>query len=93
MIIEKKTLSDGIYHTDILIEKNVRYITDIATAIKMSNIVNKLYSAVEKLKTLSNEELEIAHLKILDYKGYSKEEKDYLINQIKNIYGEDTASN
>lgn len=93
MTIENRILSDGLYTTTITVENNIKHIMpNINTAIKMTNISNKLYPAVEKLKTLSKEDLEIAHLKILDYQGYTKDEKEYLINQIKNIYGEDTDS-
>lgn len=81
-----KKLSDDMYSTKVEFEiKTIHYPKNIKELTDHLTMINKLEKAVEKLKTLNEEELEIAHIKIMNYQGYSKEEKEYLKNQIINL--------
>lgn len=91
MRIEKHTLSDDLYTTTIEIKVKETFIPkNIGELIEQLNFSRRLEKHVEKLETLSKEELELAHLKIMSWAGYTKRDRDYLTNKIMEIYESDS---
>lgn len=83
MKLIKKNLEDDVYKTEIKLEIRENYFPkDIATLQKHMLMTQILEKAIEKLKTLSKEELYEALEKILNFNGYTDEQKVFLSKKI-----------